>query len=191
MKSLVIIAMIATAALAGCSNVTVQRDDTADLSQYRTYMWVETRASENDNSASTTAFADAGIKSSVNSELSKLGWQQVSSNPDVLVGYDILVERSVEQRSDPVYTQPFSRVYYNPYTKRYGTIIYPSRFIGYQVYSEPVREGTITINLVDAKTDKPVWQAWTTERMDNPNITNDQIARSVRDIFKKLDVAAR
>lgn len=191
MKVLAAIGVAAAIVLSACSNVSVQRDESVDLAQYKTYMWVDTRASETDNTARPSSFVDAGVKTSVNNELSQIGWNEVAGNPDVLISYDVLVERSVEQRSNPVYTRPFTRVYYNPYTGRYARILYPSQFLGYQMYSEPVREGTITINMVDAKTDKPVWQAWTTERLDNPNITSNEIARSVRSIFKKFDVASR
>jgi hypothetical protein len=63
--------------------------------------------------------------------------------------------------------------------------------MGYQVYESPVREGTITVTLIDAKTDKNIWQGWTTERLDNSRITDSEITRSVRNIFGKFDVAMR
>jgi len=127
-----------------CSSpVHVQKDDSVNLSDYKTYMWVDTRASETDNSARAAAYADIAVRNSVNAELRKKGWQEVTESPDVLLSYDVLVERSVEQKSDPVYTQPFSRMYYNPYTKRWSTIHYPSQFLGYQNYEVPVKEGTI------------------------------------------------
>ncbi|HEV7622015.1 MAG TPA: DUF4136 domain-containing protein, partial [Flavisolibacter sp.] len=127
--------------LSGCSSpVYVQRDETANLAKYKTYMWVETKASQDDN-RNTTPFAENVIHQKVNEELAKRGWREVNSNPDVLVEHDILVEKSVERQSDPVYTQPFSRVYYNPYIRRWGTIYYPSQFVGYDSYNTPVREG--------------------------------------------------
>ena len=49
-----------------------------------------------------------------------MGWHEVADNPDALISYDILVERSTEQRSDPVYSQPFTRSYYNQFTKRWN-----------------------------------------------------------------------
>jgi hypothetical protein len=173
-----------------CSNpVYVQKDDGVNLNNYKTYMWVDTRAAENDNSDRATSYADISVRNSVNAELSRKGWREVTSNPDILVGYDVLVERSLEQKSDPVYSQPMSRWYYNPYTRRWNTIYYPSQFIGYQSYEVPVKEGTITINLVDARTDRAVWQGWTTENMDYSRFTEDEVARAVRNIFKKFDAS--
>jgi len=188
------VVLIAALVLAGCSSpVHVQKDDNANLSNYKTYMWVETRASETDQSTRAVAYADIPVHNSVNAELRSMGWQEVSSNPDALISYDILVERSVEQKSDAVYSQPFTRSYYNPYTRRWSSIYYPSQFLGYQNYEVPVKEGTVTISIIDARTDKPVWQGWTTENMNYNRLTEDEISRSVRNIFNKFDnaVAAR
>jgi hypothetical protein len=178
--------------IAACSSpVHVQKDDTVNLSNYKTYMWVDTRANENDNSERTTAYADISVRNAVNAELNKMGWREVSDGPDALIGYDILVERSSEQRNDPVYSQPVTRSYYNRFTRRWNTIYYPSQFLGYDTYSVPVKEGTVTISIMDAKTDKSIWQGWTTENMNYSRLTEDEISRSVRHIFNKFDVASR
>jgi len=184
-------------ALAGLSTVScrspvyVQKDESVNLRNYHTYTWVETRVSENDNSRRATAYADRAVRNAVNAELSKQGWREVRNNPDVLLSYDVLVERSRERQTDPVYSQPFTRWYYNPYMRRWGTIYYPSQFVGYQNYEVPVKEGTITVTMTDAGTDKIAWQAWTTERLNYSRLTQDEISKSVRNIFNKFDVAKR
>jgi hypothetical protein len=175
-----------------CSNpVYVQKDDSVNLSDYRTYMWVTTHRNEKDNGKRSTAYADISIHNAVNAELNKSGWREVNSDPDVLLSYDVLVQRSTEQRTEPVYTQSFTRMYYNPYRHRWGTIYYPSQFLGYDVYTQPVKEGTITITMIDARTDRKIWQGWTTETLDRSRITDDEIAQSVRNIFRKFDVAMK
>src|ERR1043165_2994441 len=159
--------------LVNCSRpVYVQKDNSINWSNYHNYMWVDTRANENDKSARAVSYADISMRNAVNEELNKLGWREVNDNPDVFLSYDILVERSVEQRSDPVYTQPYSRVYYNPYMRRWGSIYYPPQLIGYQNYETPVKEGTITISMMDARTDKIIWQGWTTENMNYSRLTD-------------------
>jgi hypothetical protein len=174
-----------------CSNpVHVQKDDTVNLSDYHTYMWVTTKKNEADDSKRATDY-DISIHNAVNAELSRAGWKEVESDPDILIGYDVLVERTVRQQSEPIYSQGFTRMYYNPYRRRWGTIYYPSQFLGYDVYSEPVKEGTITISMIDAKTDKTVWQGWTTEQLGNSRLTGDEISQSVKNIFRKLDLAMR
>jgi len=171
--------------------VHVEKDDTVNFSDYHTYMWVTTRKSESDDSKGATDYADISIHNAVNSELSKTGWRETNTDPDILLSYDVLVERSTQQRSEPVYSQSFTRMYYNPYRRRWSTIYYPSQFLGYDVYNEPVKEGTITITIIDARTDRKVWQGWTTETLSNSRLTGDEISQSVRNIFIKFDVAVK
>jgi hypothetical protein len=183
-------ATVSIVAAVGCSSrVYVQKDDAVNLNNYHTYMWVDTRNSESDNSARAAAYADISMRNAVNAELRKMGWREVSNDPDALLSYDILVERGTEQKSDPVYSQPYTRYYYNPYTRRWSTIYYPSQFLGYQNYEVPVKEGTITVSIIDAKSDRAVWQGWVTENMNYTRFTEDEITRSVRNIFNKFDDA--
>src|ERR1700694_5622022 len=149
-------------------------------------MWVQTKSSQDDNK-DVSACAGQNIHASVNAQLAKERWTEVNQDPDVLVGYDILVEKATQQQSDPVYSRPFSRVYYNPYMRRWGTIYYPSQFMGYDTYDVPVREGTVTVTMMDPKTDKTVWQAWTTQQLDSRKLTSDEIDKSIRNIFRKFN----
>jgi len=184
---LILIPSVLILLMTGCSSpVYVQSDNSVDLSNYKTYMWVDTRANETDNSNRATAFADISVRNSGNAQLQKKGWREVSNDPDVLVSYDILVERNTEQRSDPVYSQSFTRSYFNPYTRRWNTIYYPSQFLGYQNYEVPVKEGTITISMIDARTDRTVWQGWTTDNMNYSRFTDDEIDHAIRNIFRKF-----
>jgi len=177
---------------AACSSpVYVQKDESANLNDFNTYMWVNTYNEKSEDGTRPISYADVSVRNAVNAELNKVGWREVSSDPDVLVSYDVLVESTVEQRSDPVYTQSYTRWFYNPYSRRWVSLYYPSQFLGYQSYEVPVKEGTITISMMDAGTDKVVWQGWTTENMNYARLTDDEISRSVRNIFNKFNVASR
>lgn len=185
-------ALVATIGIAACSSpVHVQQDESANLSNYKTYMWVDTRYSENDNRARPASYADISVRNAANAELRKNGWSEVAYNPDVLISYDVVVEKTTARQSDPVYSQSITRTYYNPRTKRWGTIYYPSQFLGYNSYDVPVKEGTITITLTDANTDKIVWQGWTSEELNYSRLSEDEIARNVKNIFDKMDIAVR
>jgi hypothetical protein len=43
--------------------------------------------------------------------------------------------------------------------------------------------------MIDTKTDKTVWQGWTTDEVNSKNLTSKEIQNSVRSIFKKFDLA--
>ena len=185
-------ALMVAFTIASCATpVHVEKDDSVNLSSYKTYMWVDTRYNQNDNTTRPTSYGDISVRNAANAELRKAGWAEVSNDPGLLVSYDVLVQNNTVRRADPVYSQSFTRTYYNPRARRWGTIYYPSQFLGYNNYDVPVKEGTISITLTDANTDKIVWQGWTTEELNYSRITPEEISASVQNIFSKLNVAAK
>jgi hypothetical protein len=73
--------------------------------------------------------------------------------------------------TNPVYSRSYMRPFFNPYTRRWATLYYPSQFLGYDNGMRSVREGTLTVTMTDAKTDKMVWQGWTTDEVNSKNLT--------------------
>ncbi len=172
--------------LIACSPSThIEKDKYADFSRYKTYSWMDSEQEK----GNVNSLAEQNIKIAVKEELKKEGWQEVRNNPDVLIGYDVLVEKTSKERNNPVYSQPYSRLYYNPYSRRYGTLFYPSQFLGYDKESFLTKEGTITVTMIDVMTDKMVWQGWTTNEVNSNNLTHREIQNGIRSIFRKFDVA--
>ena len=99
-----------------------------------------------------------------------------------------MVEKSVQTNANPVYSRPYTRLVYNPYSKHYTNIYFPSQFIGYEKDFYPINEGTLTISMLDTRADKMIWQAWATDEVNNRNLTSNEIENIVRSIFKKFDV---
>lgn len=185
---------------AGCASVAhIEKDDTVNFHNYKTFAWVETKPYQQDQKTEkvkeqktkVSDLTERNIRQAVNAELEKAGWQESTTNPDVLLSYDVLVEKSVKQQTNPVYTQPFSRLFFNPYSRRWVSIYYPSRFMGYDDDTYAVHEGTITISMIDAKTDKTIWQGWTTDEVNSRNLTSKEVAASVKSIFRKFDIAKK
>lgn len=188
----VCVALIASVSIAACSTpVHVEKDDAVNFKNYKTYMWVDTRYTQNDNAPRPASYGDISVRNAANAELRRVGWTETTSNPDILVSYDVLVNSTTTRKSDPVYTESYTRTYYNPRLGRWSTIYYPSQFLGYNNYEVPLKEGTISITLTDANTDKIVWQGWTTEEVNYTRITPEEITASVKHIFSKLDITSR
>lgn len=177
--------------LASCTSTAhIEKDDNTDFSRYKTFAWIEKDGQGNSNKFKNNNLTEQKIRQEVNAELIKTaGWREVKHKPDVLLSYDVLVERSSREINSPVYSRPFTRLIYNPYTRRYTTIYYPSQFIGYERDERAIREGTVTITMIDSRTDKAVWQGWTTEEVNSKNLTTKEIQYAVRSIFKKFDIA--
>jgi len=182
-----IVAVLSIGLLAGCaSSAHIEKDETVNFSKYKTFTWLH---GENGKLENQSDLIESKIRGAVTKEFEKIGWRESKNKPDVILDYDVLVERSNQQQSEPVYSQPYSRVIYNPYTRRYATIYYPSQFLGYESYEKVIREGTITVTMIDAKNDKTVWQGWTTAEVNNRNLTNKEIQKAVANIFKKSELA--
>lgn len=182
-----IVAVLSIGLLAGCaSSAHIEKDETVNFSRYKTFTWLH---GENGKLENQSDLIESKIRNAVTKEFEKIGWRESKNKPDVLLDYDVLVERSSQQQSEPVYSQPYSRLIYNPYTRRYATIYYPSQFLGYDSYEKVIREGTITVTMIDAKTDKTVWQGWTTAEVNSRNLTNKDIQKAVTNIFKKAELA--
>jgi hypothetical protein len=164
----------------------IEKDQSANLKNYKTYTWID---KENKDKV-RNEIAEQNLKVIVNAELQKNGFREVKNNPDLLLSYDLLVEKSVKEQTEPVYSQPYTRLYYNPYTRRYGQIYYPTQFLGYDNFTTAVKEGTVSISMIDAKTDKTIWQGWTTEELNSNQFSSKEVQKNVKTIFKKFDVAS-
>lgn len=176
--------------LASCASTAhIEKADDADFSRYKSFAWMDKDGEGAGDRNKTNDLTEQKIRVAVNNELVKSGWKEVKNHPDVILSYDVLVERGVKENTSPVYSRPYSRVMYNPYTRRYTTIYYPSQFMGYERDERPIKEGTVTITMIDAKTDRAVWQGWTTDEVNGRNMSTKEIQNSVRSIFRKFDIA--
>jgi hypothetical protein len=168
--------------LGGCASTAhIEKDPEADLTAYRNFTWINKEGRDKSND-----LLDRQIKSTVNAEMEKLGFRENKNKADILLDYDILVERSARTQSESVYSQPYFRSYFNPYTRRWGTLYFPSQFMGTDSYQVPVTESTLTITMVDAKNEKTIWQGWTTDVVDSRHMTSREVKNSVKAIIKKL-----
>lgn len=173
--------------IAGCSTTAhIEKDDTVNFTKYKTYSWVsEKEKSLKDRNSNH--LVDAHVRSAVAKELKKNGWVETKAKPEVLLDYNIMVENSVKELDNPVYTRPFTRYYYNPYTRRISGLYYPSQMMGYERSEIPYKEGTITIHMIDNSSNKLIWQGWTTDEVNSPNLTGKEISSSVKSIFRKFN----
>ncbi len=177
--------------LAGCASVAhVEKDDSANFNRYHSYTWVEAKDSKDEfSNEKVSDLTEKRIREAVNAELAKAGWRESKNKPDVLISYDVMVERAVKENNSPVYSQPFTRYVFNPYTRRWLSLYYPSQFVGYDRNQRSVKEGTVTISVIDAKTEKTVWQGWTTDEVNSQNLTGKEVQNAVKSIFRKFDIA--
>ena len=182
--------MLGAIIFAGCGvPAHVEKDPSVDLRNYKTFAWL----TDHKEGKNYQNFQEKNLKDMVNKQLEKNGWRQVRSNPDILVDYDIMIENDVKNQSESVYTRPYMRYFYNPYTRRINSVYYPSQYMGENAYAVPYKSGTITINLVDTKTNNLIWQGWAETELTSRRLQQDDMKKVVKAIFKKFgaDVASR
>ena len=115
-----IVAVLSIGLLAGCASaVHIEKDETVNFSKYKSFTWLH---GENGKLENQSDLVETKIRNAVSKEFEKIGWRESKNRPDVILDYDVLVERSSKKESDPVYSQPYRRLVYNPYTRRYATI---------------------------------------------------------------------
>lgn len=177
--------LAATLVLTGCS-VTSHTETAkgADFSRYKTFAW----ANGNKQATKANDIVDDNIKSAVARQLEQKGWKEADGQPDILVDYTVAVQQSRKRESDPVYSQPYTRYLY---TRRgIYSMWYPSMLMGYNSYNVPFHEGELTINMIDAKTNKLVWQGWAEGEINRRQISSKEAEAQVKSIFKKFDYPA-
>ncbi|WP_090389183.1 DUF4136 domain-containing protein [Niabella drilacis] len=177
--------------LAGCGpSAHVETSRNANFDRYRTFAWAEKKDRRGRSGNST--MMENQIRDAISGRLeSGMGWRQVSRNPDVILSYDVLVERSSRLESDSRYSWGGFRTFYNPYSRRFYNVYYPSRFMGYDNYEVPTKEGTITVTMVDARTDETVMQGWASDEVNSRRISGKEIDRIVNAIFRKWESGTR
>lgn len=181
-----VVAMAIVIFITGCTSTAhIEKDESTDFSKYKTYGWVNQPKAKGKLNRRND-MVEQQVKEAVNEHLQRSGWKE-SRKPDVWVTYDLLVERNQKEQKDPVYSDPYTRTFYNRYTRRMSTFYYPSQFMGYDSYTTTVKEGTVTITMIDSKTDKTVFQGWSTNELSKTQITGKEIDRTVASIFKKFD----
>ena len=179
--------VLATGALvfAGC-NVTSHTEKAAGInfSNYKTFAWANSGDTKMTDRADNDII-DNNIKNSVSRELERKGWTETEKKPDVLIDYTIAVKRAVKRESDPMYFYPYTQYLWG----RGGiySIWYPSALMGYRSYNVPFKEGELTVNMIDAKTNKLIWQGWAKGEINSKNVTTKEATAQVKSIFKKFE----
>lgn len=160
----------------------IEKNPALSLTNYKTFGWAE----QSDNNK-TKSFAEEQVRSAAERELINAGYTLAKKNPEVLLSYDVLTERTVQEHNNPVYRQPFMRTFYNPYSGRFFRVYYPTTFMGYDNYTTSGNAGTVTLTLTDAVSGKAILQGWASNNINSRNMTASEADRIVSAIFKKMN----
>lgn len=145
-----IFAVAAIALLAACATgprVRTDHDPTADFSQYRTWGFYSPIAMEQSGYSS---WISERIKDDVRREMESRGYRYTDTAPDLQVNFQGIVEDKTD-----VYSMPRSDVQFFYSYRRNAYVAMPVWYDETQV--SRYRQGTLTVDLVDAKRNRMVW----------------------------------
>jgi hypothetical protein len=182
------IALVSAAAFTSCGPTThIEVAQNVNFSNYKTFAWANDSGVNTANRANND-IVDNNIKNAVSAELTSKGWRETTQNPDVLLNYNVTVQKGKKKVSQPNYSYPYSGYFYRPFRRGMGYYYNPGFFSGYTTYTVPIKEGTLTVNMVDTKTNKLVWQGYATGDITTKYVTSQQAVTDVKSIFKKLNL---
>jgi hypothetical protein len=152
--------------LAACSSMDVKtgKDPQADFSRFRTFAWTEQPIEA--RQVRPSSILDQTVKASVERELPRRGLTPAAgAPPDLLIGYVAGAQTAMS------------------YFSRYGH--------SGDVFQEPYtyRLGSLTLEFIDPKTNRVVWQGTAADVIGDAGATQDQVAEAVRKILSEYPTA--
>ena len=181
-------AVVSAFFISSCSVTThVETAAGVNFNNYKTFGWVNGNGEKIEDRADND-IVDNNIKNAISLQLENKGWKETTQNPDVLLDYNVMVEKKVSQTSDPIYSYPYTHYYYNRWHRRMGYMYYPNNLVGYHTYNIPFKVGTLTVNMIDAKTNKLIWSGSATGDVSSKIVTTQEMQGDVTSLFKKFDV---
>lgn len=159
-------AAFVAAALAGCASgpeIRVDQDPAANMTAYGTFGFFEPLAT---NKAGYSTILSSRLKDAARRELETRGYEYDAVNPELLVNFNLNIQDKTEVRSSPNMSAGYG--YYGYRAGMYGAWSgYP-----YDVETTNYKQGTLTVDVVDAGRKELVWQGVAEGRVSKKAIEN-------------------
>ena len=174
MRTRILAAAAACFLFTGCSqyDINYDYDVESDFAAYRTYSWIPITINEGSTNAATAAqsntLLDSRIRSAVNTNMTAKGFTKNDENPDILVVYHTGMQNKVDV-TDYGYT------YAGSYWGWAGNDV--------DVYS--YTEGTLLVDLVDAKTKKLAWRG-SASGVVEPGNSPEKITENINSVVEQI-----
>ncbi|TGE21565.1 DUF4136 domain-containing protein [Hymenobacter aquaticus] len=145
-------------------------DHSVNFRAYKTWGWYPQQMTDTEGGPAKgyESFFDKRMRTAVEAEMGRKGLTQVDKNPDIYVAYSAKVED--KQRVN----YPYS-----PYGFGYGYYGYGR---GMNTVSQ-YKEGTVIIDIVDAKRKELAWRGMGEAQIDNRTISEPEVYRIVGSVL--------
>jgi hypothetical protein len=185
-----------TLIIAACSTATTfsDRDRSANFSTYKTFAWLPNPVDSFNNELFSNEIIETNIKNYVNKEMQDRGYTIDIDSPDLILEYNVDLERKNRVETAPMYQYPYNYNWsYNPNYDRYfgyrfGSKPTPAPYESYTTSEIPYNEGTLNISVIDRKTNKLVWRGWSTGTIIDATSYRTNIERDIHAMFLEYPV---
>ena len=176
--------LVALAALVGCASTpetSADYDRTVDFAQYRSFGFFDKVGTDE---ADYESLVTRQLKASTRRELEARGYRYTETAPDLLVNFNASVTQQTRVRHMPFYG--------GYYGYGYGYPGYYGAWAGYEPYVDQYEEGTLNIDIVDARRKQLVWEGVTVGRVTDKAKKNRATAidLAVQDMFVRFPFRA-
>ena len=178
--------MVMLLSLTGCA--VTDFDRSVDFQGLRTYSWTKPEVNVS-NPLYKGDLIDKKIRKALADEFSKRGIVQVDKDPDFLVTYKTHTEKKEQVRNSYSGFHPYMPFGYVPYFYRTWAWGIPYGY-GFPSEVRQYTEGTLVIDLKDAKSGETFWRGSVTGNVNNIKNITKQIDKGVRAILKKYPANA-
>ncbi|MGD2011910.1 MAG: DUF4136 domain-containing protein [Desulfobacterales bacterium] len=168
-----------TAGCASAPRITTNTNPAADFASFDTYNFMPVLGTDRPNGVQTPL--SAMLTRAMSREMSSRGYQR-SDNPDLLINFFVNTERRMDVRQVPA-PSTFHGFRFN----RYAT------WGGYRTEVRQYTQGTLAIDLVDARQKVLAWEGIAQQRLGSSaqQITQEQVDDVVRQVMAEFNHSAR
>ncbi len=188
-----ILCSLLIASLLGCTGARVSTNKTAsvDLSKYKTFAYLPMLKDSTDQSAYNYE-AETRFMDQIGEEMRKFGYTMDVDNPDLLVYAQAQFQQEENLQTEPIYN---NYTYYNyGYTPAFNYPYYYSGYtgvndvVGYDLEEVDYGEGTMVVDLIDAKTNNIVWRGTAKDEAFSVDAVQNNLSTYADEIFDDYPV---
>ncbi|HMJ68213.1 MAG TPA: DUF4136 domain-containing protein [Cyclobacteriaceae bacterium] len=169
--------------LGSCAVTDIGED--VDFSQYKTFGWGKAEVSVS-SPAYKSGLISSKIRKGVKAEFERHGLMYDKKDPDLLVSYETFTKEKEQMSAGGYGAYPYMmpgmyRGFY-PYMWGYPYMPYGGGYPGRMFY---YTEGTLIIDITDAKTKEHIWRGLVKGNVSDVKALQKSIAKGVKAIMKK------
>ncbi|MBC7486955.1 MAG: DUF4136 domain-containing protein [Cytophagaceae bacterium] len=189
--------------LSSCASTAVFSDynRSLDFKSYKTFAWLPKTHDPKNDGPFDNQIVETNIKNLGSGELKSRGYKVDVDEPDLLIDFYVDVANKVDHVSTPVYGYAYN--YNSNFARPYNNNLYSYRnsyynnnsyinsvpvVVGYNNQDIPYEEGTLTILIIDRKTNTLVWKGWSVGTVTDESSFEYELPSDMRRLFKEFPV---